>query len=298
MYSLLHIGIMTGKDGFARELAKVTDYNEIAINGHTDLNGAILGHKKTDIVFIQIQNHGISNHTIRHLRAQGSVVINWSGDVRDSIPSWMHDFGATLTCFSNQQDVDDFQCDSEFLQIGIDPTIYNKDGFKHPSPEIVFFGNSFGNQFPLSGFRRQMVHFMHDTFGQRFGVFGGGWMYPSGNFNNNQPGEAATYRSAKMAINCSHFDRNRYTSDRMFRILGCGVLCLSKWYPGIEMDFEDGVNLIVWRTLDELRDKVNYYSEHTDEAKKIADSGYRLAHSRHTFANMSIDIIKLYEKWR
>jgi len=76
-----------------------------------------------------------------------------------------------------------------------------------------------------------------------------------------------------MAINASHFERTRYTSDRMFRIMGCGTLCLTKWYPGIEADFKDGVHLRVWKDLAELNALIDYYLENPEEGSAIARAG-------------------------
>jgi glycosyltransferase involved in cell wall biosynthesis len=300
MINLLHIGICTGNDGFAQALRNVSNYTEIPTNT-PNLNEEIIkqGANNRGLVFIQIQSHGIYPETIQTLRDQGNFVINWTGDVRHTIPDWMHNFGADLTCFSNMNDVDSFHHNSDFLQIGYNPDIFKKEGLKTPNnPEIVFMGNSFNNQFPLSGFRREMVHFLKDNYVNKFGVYGGGWPFPSGNFNGNQIGESQVYRSAKIAINCSHFDYRRYTSDRMFRILGSGCFCLTKWFPEIETDFEDGKHLVVWRTLSELKEKIDYYLANEKERKAIANSGHQYALNTYTFDNQAENIIKLYDKWK
>ena len=301
MINILHIGICHGKNGFTDALRNVGNYAEIPTN-IPDLNELIVKHgeRNKGLVFIQIQSDGIFPQTIATLRHQGNFVINWTGDVRHSVPQWMHYFGADLTCFSNMNDVDAFNhANSDFLQIGYDPEIYKKEVLKTvTTPEVVFMGNSFANQFPLSGFRREMVHFLKDTYVNNFGVYGGGWPFPSGNFNGNQQGESQVYSGAKIAINCSHFDYRRYTSDRMFRILGSGCFCLTKWYPEIEADFEDGRHLVIWRTLTELKDKIDYYLAHENERKEIADAGYEYALNNFTFSHMADNIIKLYDKWK
>ena len=300
MINLLHIGICHGKNGFTDALRKVGNYTEIPAS-HLNLNEEIIkaGAVNKGLVFIQIQSDGISPNTIRTLREQGSFVINWTGDVRHTVPGWMHNFGSDLTCFSNMNDVDAFEYNSDFLQIGYDPEIYTKEGNRLTNtPEVVFMGNSFANQFPLSGFRREMVHYLKDIYVNNFGVYGGGWPFPSGNFNGDQTAESQVYRSVKIAINCSHFDYRRYTSDRMFRILGSGCFCLTKWYPEIETDFEDGKHLVVWRTLPELKEKIDYYLAHGNERQIIADAGHEYALNNFTFQHMADNIIKLYDKWK
>jgi spore maturation protein CgeB len=96
--------------------------------------------------------------------------------------------------------------------------------------------------------------------------------------------EAAIYRGSKMAISLSHYDLERYFSDRMLRIMGCSTLCLAKWYPGIEKDFTDGVHLVVWRDIQELITKIHYYMDHPKERFIIARGGHLRVGLEHTWS--------------
>lgn len=294
---ILHIGICSGDNGFTAAMRKVGEYQEVPVVGG-NLNERILATEKADLVFIQIQSEGIAHSTIVELKRRGSFIINWTGDVRHVIPAWMHNFGADLTCFSNMNDVDQFGIGADFLQIGYDPSIYTPDGYKASAQEVVFMGNSFSSQFPLSAFRREMVTAIQLHIGRRFGVYGAGWHNGHGNFNQDQLGEAAIYRGAKIGINLSHFDYRRYSSDRIFRLMGSGCFCLTKWYPEIEVDFQDGKHLVVWRTLNELKEKINFYLTHDIERNTIAAAGHDYVRNNFSFDNMAENIIKLYEKWQ
>ena len=149
-----------------------------------------------------------------------------------------------------------------FLEIGYDPEIYCPEGEFKSVKDIVFFGNNYVNQFPLSGYRRQMVAFLKEKFWDNFGVYGNGWENGDGNFNHSQIEEAAAYRSAKIAINLSHYDIERYSSDRIFRILGTGApLCLARYYKGIEQDFEHGKHVIYWHEFADLEAKIIRYRD-------------------------------------
>ena len=301
---LLHIGICAGYNGFTKALKDVCDeYMEVS-TGNPQLNVEacqISDSFRPDLIFIQIQSTGLTNATLAHLKGNGAFIINWSGDVRQPLP----DFYITMakyvdvTCFSNMTDVEimrKFGFKSEFLQIGYDPEIYTPEGYKENVPEIVFLGNNCGG-FPLSQFRRDMVSFLQAVYGNRFGVFGSGWEPCAGNFMGDQLGEAAVYRGAKIAINLSHFDYKRYTSDRMFRALGSGVMVLSNGFPDCEEDFGNGLELLFWKDLDDLKTKVDWLllTENEGTRELIAGYGQADALQRFTFKNMAMNIIDIWK---
>jgi glycosyltransferase involved in cell wall biosynthesis len=254
---------------------------------------------KPDIVFLQIQAEGIIEPgTIESFKNDGAFVMNWTGDVRDTVPGWFYSANANLNLFSNMRDVREMQSrnfKAEFLEIGFDPAIYNPHGESLVVPEIVFFGNNYGNQFPMSLYRMEMVKFMKATFGNQFGVFGNGWKNADGNFNHSQLEEAKAYRGAKVAINCSHYEIERYSSDRMFRILGTGVpVCLAKKYPNCEEDFADGMVVKYWENFEELERYCKMVLSGLD-VSEIVKNGNDLANEKFTFDAMAKNIKKIYE---
>jgi spore maturation protein CgeB len=179
----------------------------------------------------------------------------------------------------------------EFLQIGYDPEIYNPFGKSVNIADIVYMANM-SSQFPLSGYRNDIVKELKKTYGDRFKCFGTG--REDGNYMGNQEGEANVYRGAKIGINLSHYNYERYTSDRMFRMLGCGLLVLSHNYNGIDKDFTSGRHLIVWNDIHELKSQINFFLEHSVSAAVIGTDGYDLAIQNFTFAHMAKNIISLY----
>lgn len=285
------------------------EYRELS-TGHPDVNKEavkICSEFKPDLVFMQIQAENIiTPTTVKFIQATGAIVFNWTGDVRDNIPRWMIDFGADLTLFSNMRDVKEMNAHkskvADYLEIGYNENIYCQEGEAKNIEPIVFFGNSYGSKmFPLSLFRIQMCTYLKEIFKGRFGIYGTGWSIASGNFNHSQPEEASAYRGAKIAINCSHYEIERYSSDRLLRILGTGTpICLAKHYPGIEEDFTDGTHLRVWRTIEELKDLINYYLDPVNEAErvKIANGGMNIAREKFTFNKMILNTIEIYNKYK
>ncbi len=255
--------------------------------------------QKPDVVFMQIQAPNIiSPLTVEYMFNAGAKVINWTGDVRHDVPAWMYEIGKyCTTSFSNMNDVNTMKSkgyDAKWLEIGYDPLRYAPIGDTIACPEIVFMANNYGRDyFPLSNFRQDIVTKLTKHYGARFGVFGNGWPMAKGNINHSQPEESKYYRSSKIAINCSHFNYERYSSDRLLRILGSGAFCLSHHYDGIEQDYTPAKHLDTFNTIDGLINKINYYIEHESERNAIAKAGNELVLNRNTFTHMVKNIIEL-----
>jgi hypothetical protein len=280
-------------------LANSDGYIELS-TGEKDVNRKAIAMAKAfkpGIIFMQIQAANIIHlETVKELKKTGAFIINWNGDIRDATPQWMIDMAPYIdrTLFSNLRDAGNV-VNGGYLEIGYDPEIYNPVGDSLVLPEIGFFGNNYGSsKFPLSRMRIQMDNLLQRHFRGRYGVYGNNWHNCSGNFNHSQAEEAKAYRGIKIGINLSHFDEPKYSSDRIYRIMGSGVLCLAKEYK--EMPFIDGVHLRTWKTLPELIGLIKYYLEHEDERKQIAMQGNEFVNENYTFDNMVKNIIKEYEQ--
>ena len=308
MKKFLHIGLSTYPNTHSKEMRQVFNTGEwqaedIAVQ-HPDLNNEIIrvaNAYKPDLTWIQIQSDGISQEAIKALKDNGSFLIQWSGDKRGILPecyfryaSW----GLDLSTFSNIEDVNIMRgCgyNADFLQIGYSTEIYHPDESVIKDIDVCFMGNSFSH-FPLSGLRKDMVRELKRVYGDRFKAFGSGM--PDGNLSSDQFAEAAMYRRCKIGINLSHFDTARYTSDRLFRMLGCGVCVLSKSFPKWETEFIHGVELVIWEDIDHLKQLINETLSNPTILNNIAKKGNELALRRYTFAEMAKNIELLYNKYK
>lgn len=301
MIKAVYIGVMQSQsgqqNGFTAAMSQVFDeYIEIPMS---DSNRGLRGLKPGDIdlVFLQPQDGSIASETLQHLKSQNIFVINWSGDVRSQIPTCYFEYAKyiDLTCFSNMNDVKTMRSlgyDAEFLNIGYDPAIYYPDNSIEKDIPICFMGNNFGH-FPLSGLRIEMVRELKCVYGDDFKAYGSDM--PDGSYMGNQKGEADIYRRTKIGINLSHFDYERYTSDRMMRLLGSGLLVLSHEYKGIYEDFNPH-DMGIWRNFDELKSHIDYYLANEDARMKIANNGYQKAITKFRFVDMAQNILELYNQ--
>jgi glycosyltransferase involved in cell wall biosynthesis len=272
------------------------------INNLHDATIKVANEFQPDITFLHIQAPDIYDHeTVAKIPG---FKLHWTWDYRPN-PTWMYELAnaVSITGFTNELDVQRFKdvdLKSCFLQSGYDDKIYTPLGTTKDYPDIVFMGNNYKNEGPeynfgLGDYRIKMVEFLWQRYETSFDVYGFGWRNPMQNFMYRESKEAECYRSAKIAINLSHYEIERYTSDRMLRILGSGVFCLSQWYPGIEKDFIDGEHLRVWKTFEELAELIDYYLIHEEERKQIAANGHQLVKKKYTWNNMVYNIIELIQ---
>lgn len=315
---VLHVGCCAVGEPYAgiqSELAKLGEYREIH-SGTSNIDDAVLNVIKDytpDLVFLQLQytdfvKNKLSNYVIDIMRKKGAWVCNWTGDIRYPIPKWYYETGrhVNITLFSNMHDVRIFWkagLPSDYLQIGFDPLVYNPVGEVKESADIVFMANNYKGRedlnFPLSDYRWDVAHALKKEFGNRFALYGNGWPEElvSGSLNADQKLECAHYRGAKIAINISHYEYERYSSDRLLRILGSGTACLSHWFPYIESDFYvRGQQLSVFHNIPELIKKCHYYLNHPDDRTLMAWNGSVRAHESFLYKNMVENLVEIYNK--
>jgi spore maturation protein CgeB len=108
--------------------------------------------------------------------------------------------------------------------------------------------------------------------------------------------EAKIYSSAKILVNLHEDYQRVYGGDcneRSFKIPFCGGLEISDDVKVLREYFEDGKEIIIAKDKDDWFKKIDYYMEHPDEAKKIADQGRKRALRDHTYHNRAQQILDL-----
>jgi spore maturation protein CgeB len=256
---------------------------------------------KPDYVFMQIQNSGVIYHETAGYMSERSFVANWTGDVRFPIPQWYIELAPfiSVTLFSNMTDVISLKnmgFNSDFWQVGFDEQVFSPFGDKVDSPDIVFMGSNYADatsKFPLSDFRVEVVKRLSSYFKNRFSVYGSNWQGLVNTKYLTPEKEAEIYRSAKIAINLSHFDYSRYSSDRLFRIMGSGCFCLSHYYKDLEHDFTPKEHLDTWDDIDSLIYLCNSYIKNERDLREIAQNGCRKVREEYNWNERVLELKKM-----
>lgn len=61
--------------------------------------------------------------------------------------------------------------------------------------------------------------------------------------------------------------------------------------------FEDGKDFVIYENVDDLEDKLNYYTEHDNEAREIAERGFQNLVNNHTTKTRTEEFITLCERY-
>jgi spore maturation protein CgeB len=97
---------------------------------------------------------------------------------------------------------------------------------------------------------------------------------------------AALLMAAKMSVNFCKSSRGnvQQTKARTFEIPASGTVALLEYAPRLEDYFEDGKEVLFWRTTDELVDKARWVMSHPAEATALAQAGKERAFAEHSYA--------------
>lgn len=302
---VLHVALNGGgrQLGLVRALQSMGDYLEfdwqetMRIKGKDRMRASLVRQSnkfKPDFTFFQIQNDIFGDE----LKEVPGVKFNWCGDVRTPTPDWYFKVAPHFNCtlFTNEVDINNLRkrgLRSDYLQIGFDENVFTPEGSTGDYPPIVFLGSNYGTRFPESGTRNMMVRKLTKQFKKNFGVYGHHW---GTKFLDHQQ-EAECYRSCKIAINQNHFNYARFSSDRIVRLMGSGAFCLSNYYEGIEKEYEIGKHLDVFRTIQDLIVKIDYYIVHEREREKIRKAGVKHVRNNHTWMARIPEIKRLIKQY-
>jgi len=81
-----------------------------------------------------------------------------------------------------------------------------------------------------------------------------------------------------------HGNFMRYGGNmRLFEAAGVGAFQISDDRPGIHEWFKEDQHLVIYRNLDELKEKVQYYLDHPEERQRIADAARKHVLEHHTY---------------
>jgi len=80
---------------------------------------------------------------------------------------------------------------------------------------------------------------------------------------------------------------------RAFEIIGAGGFLLSNYQPDFDDCFIAGEDYVFYESVDDLLDKIDYYLDHNDERKAIAESGLNRIKENHTYLHRVKEILEI-----
>ena len=82
---------------------------------------------------------------------------------------------------------------------------------------------------------------------------------------------------------------------RIFEIMGVGGFTISNYQEELTELFEEDKEIVLFRDLDELMDKVGYYLLHDKQRNKIALNGYKRIKKDYNYDAVAKRILKVCE---
>jgi spore maturation protein CgeB len=101
-----------------------------------------------------------------------------------------------------------------------------------------------------------------------------------GVYNHDKP---RAFRGAKIVVNNLSYGEIWGMNARSFEAAGAGAFQMVGWRPGLGQLFEDGKELISFRSMADLKQKIDYWLPREAERRNIAEAGMRRAHAEHTY---------------
>ncbi len=95
--------------------------------------------------------------------------------------------------------------------------------------------------------------------------------------------KANIFRSSKINLNTFHYSEVNSGNCRLFEVAGAGGFQICDYKPEIKNYFEEDKEIVLFKTRDEMYDKIKYYLAHPREAEEIADNARIRAMKEHTY---------------
>lgn len=171
-----------------------------------------------------------------------------------------------------------------YLKPGVverDCYVADPDSLKFPH-DIIFTGSK--GYHPEYKFRPQLIDWLHQTYGNRFGHYGNDGIRVVRESELN-----TLYASAKIVIGDSCFGgRPFYVSDRYYEVRGRGGFLIHPHVPGIDID---GVANYRHGDFADLQRVIDYYLDHDVERELMRLKGSIWVRNNETYTHRAKEII-------
>jgi spore maturation protein CgeB len=187
-----------------------------------------------------------------------------------------------------------FACDSDLHR----PVELTDDEQKKYVSDVCFVGS--GGDLYLQ--RREELKSLTDF---NLGIWGPGWeslpdesqLHKFIRGGQTGPEEwVKIFSAAKVVFHSHYHDPSgkvpcHQASPRVYEALACGAFFVCDNQRDVLRLFKNGEHLIVFKSIQELREIIDYYLKHPAEAKSIAEKGRKEAVEKHTFKHRTREIL-------
>jgi spore maturation protein CgeB len=252
-------------------------FNTFGYNWRYKIIKAQVDKIKPDVLYIQ-EGNILSDKFILKLKPMVKLII---GQVASSIPSsrTYKSYDLVLTplphfikCF------DERGIKSEYFQLAFDERILKEIGPIEHTFDFTFVGGiskvhtnrfalintlSEGTGLELFGYGKNSLNQNSKAYIQHHGETWGLEMY-------------RTLAQSKISLNCHEEIAGNYASNmRLYEATGVGTCLITDWKQNLSNIFDLDKEILTFKSVEELNDKVNYFLDNDNERKNIAINGQK-----------------------
>lgn len=259
--------------------------------------------KRPDIIIVT-GGHRITGSIVKKLKENGIITVLWTIDpprnfqpLIDVAPLYDHIFcqGNEAVELLDKAGISGAQ----LLPVGCDPDHHypvesTPEEKKQYQTDIAFVGSWYPN-------RMEILESISDY---DLGVWGPGWQKTPESSplkkRVKRAGDVLPEEWRKIYSLCKiniviHYQDDKITcyqaSPKVFEVLACRGFLLGDDQKDVTVLFERGKHLETFKTIQELKEKIQYYLSHPEERKIIAEAGYKEVLKNHTYVHRIEELI-------
>lgn len=299
-------------DGFfsLKETTKNRANSEVLSQKFLNLMGELTAAKAAEFrpdLILALAQAPLSPEAINRLKDLGIPIAFWFVEDFRTLPYWKEVSHAYDHFFTIQKDEFHSQLITEgvndcyYLPQAAQPTIHrplilSPDQKKRYEANVSFMGAAYHNR----------VHSFPRLLGMDFKIWGTGWNTetPLGKRLQNNNKRVTTdetveiYNAAKINLNLHsssyHYGINPegdFVNPRTFEIAACKGFQLLDHRSDLLNLFNVDEELAVFKTLDEMKDQIDYYLDHSDLRRTIASRSYKRVLDEHTIEHRMQELL-------
>ena len=274
-------------------------FNKFGYNWRYKILKAQVEKIKPDILYIQ-EGNILSDKFISKLKPMVKLIV---GQVASSIPSYrtykFYDLVLTplphFIKYFNEKGIK-----SEHLQLAFDDRVLKEIGPTKHKFDFTFVGGI--SKVHVNRF--ELINTLSESTGLEIFGYGKNSLDKNSKAYKHHHGEAwglemyRTLAQSKISLNCHEEVAGNYASNmRLYEATGMGTCLITDWKPNLSNIFELDKELVTFKSVNELNDKVNYLLENEDERAKIAIKGQKRVLKENTYYYRMKQLLKIIEDY-
>lgn len=265
---------------------------------------------KPDLVLI-IKGESILPEALKKIKEADIPVVTWWMD--DPLFEWFEDLPVAYENIYNSLRFFDhfFIFDSyhiprlkrlgarnvHWLPLAVDPNDYHP--FALSDTELSYYGSDISFAGSAFRFRGRILINLVDFDLQ---IWGGNWQNEKLKKLTVKEGilppeeVVKVYNATKINLNLTHPQSVFGPNLRVFEVLAAGGFLMTEDLADLHKLFKIGKEIVCYKNIEDLKDKIKYYLAHPEKRKAIAEAGHKKVVENHTYLHRMKELLEIVAK--